>query len=314
MTGGDPSPASFAGGGPPGRSVTLDPGEYDIGITPRDGYVITAFSAGCSGTIAAGETKTCTITADDRDSEAPVISCKAADGAWHRANVSIDCTARDDGSGLADPADAAFSLSTTVADGTEDGDAATGTRRVCDVAGNCETAGPVRGNKVDRKAPTLVLPDDKTVDATSPGGAAVSFSPSAADGAHPSPDVSCTPTSGSVFAIGTTQVQCTATDHVGNTAGGAFTVTVLGARQQLTRLIHEVVAASWLPASIEARLLARLEPLLDAVDNPAKRKVLCAGLDAFNTVVRLLSGHGIPSAQAAAWIADANRIKAVIGC
>ena len=118
------------------------------------------------------------------DTEAPQeVACGAADGAWHAGNVDIACTAEDTRSGLADPADATFSLSTSVPAGAENADAATGPRQVCDVAGNCATAGPIGANKVDRRAPTLLLPTAKTVDATSPQGATVTFSASAADGA-----------------------------------------------------------------------------------------------------------------------------------
>ena len=45
--------------------MTLDPGDYGVGIIPRQGYDITSFSPDCGGTIAAGETKTCTVTAND---------------------------------------------------------------------------------------------------------------------------------------------------------------------------------------------------------------------------------------------------------
>ena len=55
------------------------------------------------------------LPASAEDTQPPAISCASADGAWHAANVSIDCTAEDGGSGLADQADAAFSLSTSVA-------------------------------------------------------------------------------------------------------------------------------------------------------------------------------------------------------
>ena len=65
VSGGNPSPASFPGQGAPGRPVSLDPGNYSLGITPRAGYAITAFSPDCSSTIAAGQTKTCTITIND---------------------------------------------------------------------------------------------------------------------------------------------------------------------------------------------------------------------------------------------------------
>ena len=38
--------------------------------------------------------------------------------------------------------------------------------------------------------------------------------------------VTCTPASGSLFAVGDTVVNCAASDAAGNTATGAFTVTV----------------------------------------------------------------------------------------
>src|SRR5207253_2198076 len=60
------TPAGFPGSGPAGTTVTVNPGTYDVGLRfPTPGYTIT-FAGDCSGTIAAGETKTCTITADDR--------------------------------------------------------------------------------------------------------------------------------------------------------------------------------------------------------------------------------------------------------
>jgi probable HAF family extracellular repeat protein len=91
------------------------------------------------------------------DTTPPSISCGSADGLWHASNVSIGCTATDSGSGLANPADGSFSLSTSVAAGTETANASTGTRTICDIAGNCATAGPVTGNKIDRKAPSITI-------------------------------------------------------------------------------------------------------------------------------------------------------------
>jgi hypothetical protein len=91
------------------------------------------------------------------DQLAPTITCGAADGEWHADDVSTVCTANDDGSGLANPADASFSLTTAVPAGSETADAATDSRQVCDVAGNCATAGPIAGNKVDKKAPGITL-------------------------------------------------------------------------------------------------------------------------------------------------------------
>jgi len=95
------------------------------------------------------------ITGNMVDKKGPVVSCAAADGVWHASDVSIACTAIDGGSGLASPADASFSLSTSVAGGTETANATTGTHDVADAVGNTSTAGPISGNMVDKKAPQL---------------------------------------------------------------------------------------------------------------------------------------------------------------
>jgi hypothetical protein len=250
------------------------------------------------------------------DTNPPVIHCAAADGAWHADNVAIPCTARDDGSGLANPGDASFALPTSVPSGVEDPMATTGTHQVCDHAGNCATAGPIAGNKIDRKAPTLTLPVDGTVNATSAAGAVVTYPVSAVDGADPSPTVNCTPASGTTFAIGTTSVTCSAKDHVGNQTTGSFRITVLGAQAQLSALIQKVVTASTLSPTVKAQLSSRLQSLLVSFDpnNPAQRATVCGALQTFITAVRALSGHGIPPAQATDWISDATRIRTVLAC
>ncbi|KFE62489.1 DUF5011 domain-containing protein [Hyalangium minutum] len=61
----------------------------------------------------------------------------------------------------------------------------------------------------------------------SAGGAVASYAPSATDNCGASPSVTCTPTSGSRFAHGTTAVTCTATDAQGNQARCAFPVSVV---------------------------------------------------------------------------------------
>jgi hypothetical protein len=88
------------------------------------------------------------------DRRAPTIACDSADDGWHANDVAIDCTARDEASGLADISDTNFSLRTSVPDGSEESNASTDSHKVCDAAGNCATAGPVSGNKIDRKSPT----------------------------------------------------------------------------------------------------------------------------------------------------------------
>ncbi|HVM15967.1 MAG TPA: hypothetical protein VM290_00095, partial [Gaiellaceae bacterium] len=85
---------------------------------------------------------------DPQDTDAPEISCDAPPTGWQAADVAIACAASDAGSGLADAADASFTLTTSVPAGDETAGAATGSREVCDAAGNCATAGPFAGLKV----------------------------------------------------------------------------------------------------------------------------------------------------------------------
>jgi uncharacterized delta-60 repeat protein len=59
-----PNPSTFTGSAT-GVSVTVNAGGYLINQSPRVGYLSTP-DAGCSGTIASGETKNCTITNDDQ--------------------------------------------------------------------------------------------------------------------------------------------------------------------------------------------------------------------------------------------------------
>ena len=71
----NPLPASFPGSEclrspsacpPPGTRVILGPGSYSVSESGGPAGYSGTFSADCAGTIAAGETKTCTITNDDQ--------------------------------------------------------------------------------------------------------------------------------------------------------------------------------------------------------------------------------------------------------
>ena len=64
VTGSSPSPASFSGAETPGTQVAINAGSYNVAEGGPIGYAA-SFSANCTGSIAIGETKTCTITNDD---------------------------------------------------------------------------------------------------------------------------------------------------------------------------------------------------------------------------------------------------------
>ena len=111
----------------------------------------------------------------------PQVSCGAADGGWHNTNVTIACTASDPESGLANAADASFNLTTNVPVGTETTDAATNSREVCNTIGGCTTAGPITGNKVDTKPPTITI-TAPAADATYPVNAVIGANYDCGDG------------------------------------------------------------------------------------------------------------------------------------
>jgi hypothetical protein len=95
-----------------------------------------------------------------------------------------------------------------------------------DAAGN--TAEPVGFTVTvqDTTAPSIAVPDDVSVEATSPDGRTVTFATTAADAVSGWLAVSCSPASGSNFPIGTTEVYCMASDAAGNVGEASFSVTV----------------------------------------------------------------------------------------
>jgi len=166
------------------------------------------------------------------DATPPALSCAAADGAWHNSDVTIACTASDVGSGLANSADVNFNLTTNVPVGAETANAVTNSRQVCDMAGNCNTAGPFTGNKVDKKAPTIAIASP-TVGGTYGLNAKVAASYACSDGG--SGMTSCTGpvANGSLIntSKGTKTFAVTAIDSVGNSATVNVTYSVVPGRK-----------------------------------------------------------------------------------
>jgi len=74
--------------------------------------------------------------------------------------------------------------------------------------------------------PVITTPGNLSVNATSGQGAVVNFTPSATDDVDGPVPVTCSPSSGTGFPIGTTTVTCSAVDAAGNPSVATFTVTV----------------------------------------------------------------------------------------
>lgn len=108
--------------------------------------------------------------------------------------------------------------------------AASFTLRVTDGGGLFAEAALNVSVTAETTAPTLVLPSNivaylplNSTDTSK----IVNFTVSATDNCDANPTVTAVPPSGSIFPVGTTTVNATATDASGNTATGSFTVTVL---------------------------------------------------------------------------------------
>ncbi|HZE07407.1 MAG TPA: HYR domain-containing protein, partial [Gemmatimonadaceae bacterium] len=108
----------------------------------------------------------------------------------------------------------------------------------------------------DNEAPTLTVPADFSVNATSPTGAAVPFAVSAVDNVGVTL-VSCDPASGSNFKVGSTLVSCFASDAAGNRSTKTFNVSVTAVGPQLVSLMQYLLALN-LPNGMNNPLVNQL--------------------------------------------------------
>ncbi|HET7857429.1 MAG TPA: hypothetical protein VFL41_13310, partial [Gaiellaceae bacterium] len=90
------TPDDFAGAEAPGTTVTLDQGAYTVSETGPAGYS-SSFSPDCTGTIAVGETKTCTVTNDDIAPKLTVIKHVINDNGGTAAAADFTMTVDDPG-------------------------------------------------------------------------------------------------------------------------------------------------------------------------------------------------------------------------
>jgi hypothetical protein len=221
--------------GPNGAVVTYDVTADDatsatVSCAPASGstFPLGTTQVTCTATDPGNRTSTATFDVRVRDTTAPVISGVPAD----RTVVSPSGdpiavtysapTATDTVDGTVpvtcDPASGSqFSLGET-----------TVTCTATDAAGNPATASFKVTVVRDQTRPVISnVPADRTVAATSPAGAVVTYTnPTATDDQDGVVAVTCSPASGSTFPIGTTTVTCTTSDRAGNTATASFRVTV----------------------------------------------------------------------------------------
>ena len=153
-----------------------------------------------------------------------------------------------------------------------------------------------------------------TVDATSPSGAVVSFSMTAADIVDGSVTVTCLQASGSAFGFGHTTVTCHAHDAAGNQAAAVtFDVFVKDAASQLTDLSAAAAGMS-LPGGFGKKASGDIASALQDVSNGDLASANTALSDLISQV-NTEAGKPHPKitqAEAAQIVAAASQIQGVI--
>jgi hypothetical protein len=144
----------------------------------------------------------------------------------------------------------------------------------------------------DTTAPALALTAPLVLEATGPSGAVATFAAQATDVHDGALPVTCSAQSGDTFALGATEVSCSATDVSGNTAQGSFTVTVRDTTAPVVTAPADVTAVAAGGATIvgygaasasdivDGALVATCAPPSGSAFAPGTTTVLCSATDA----------------------------------
>jgi hypothetical protein len=257
------------------------------------------------------------------DKTAPVVSCGAADGLWHASDISIACTGRDALSGLALAANANFTLSTSLPALTETNNALTSQNQVFDVAGNSSTAGPIGGNKIDKKPPviTIVQPAATTYTHSSTLTLNYTVTDSGSGIATVSPTMNGSTTvaglglsSGQAIplltslALGPNTFTINSTDKVGNHSSQPITFTIIVTAQSIIADVNQFIASGAVNPKGSSLLLGTLN---NALPKQTAGQCLDAAniYNAFISAVQAQTGKSITPIAAAILIADAQYLQ-----
>jgi HYR domain len=246
----------------PASASDLVDGQVPITCTPPSGatFALGATQVSCTATDKAGNNATGTFTVTVRDTKAPDpgppsdMTVEATSPTGAAVTYTASATDLVDGQlpmACTPPSGGTFPLGTT-----------TVTCSATDKAGNTATASftiTVR----DRTAPRFTLPADLTVEATSGRGARVRYQASATDLVDGPVPITCSPPSGGTFALGASQVICTATDKAGNNATGTFTVTVRDTRAPVLKLPRAIDEQTSSPYGETVRYAASAKDRVD---------------------------------------------------
>jgi HYR domain len=216
-------------------TVSYTVSAHDAGATltpscaPSSGssFPLGTTTVSCTATDAAGLTASGSFSVVVQDTTAPTVSITGGPtGTVASTTASIPFTTNEGTLACSlDSASFAGCSSPASLSGLTDG-SHTFQVRATDAAGNAATAS--RSWTVDATPPTFVAPTSVVVEANGSAGAVVSYAVTAADDGVPllPSAVACAPASRSLFPLGTTAVQCTAADSLGNIGTVTFNVLV----------------------------------------------------------------------------------------
>jgi hypothetical protein len=163
----------------------------------------------------------------------------------------------------------------------------------------------------DVTALSLMLPAPLTLNATAPNGAVATFVASAVDANPLAPIVSCQPASGSTFAIGATNVACSAKDAAGNLTSGTFPITVIGAVDQIATLQRWVEKLT-IDATLQRQLVTALKKAAAAAAS-GDSQTACKQLATVESLVNK-AGNALTKGQTNKILNDMAQIRTVLGC
>jgi hypothetical protein len=120
----------------------------------------------------------------------------------------------------------------------------------------------------DTTPPTISgVPASFSVEATGPSGAVAAYTnPTASDLVDGTDPVNCAPASGSTFPLGTTTVNCSATDAHGNTATASFQISVVDTTPPTITVPTNVTAEATGPSGAAVTYTVSATDLVDGTD------------------------------------------------
>jgi hypothetical protein len=143
----------------------------------------------------------------------------------------------------------------------------------------------------DRDAPVITVPDNLIHEASDSNGAIVTYEVTATDNVDQNVSLTCSPVSGSIFSLGTSQVACVATDWKGNSSSSSFEVSVIDstapvlalptdislitASEKETTVNYEVIAHD----AVAGNLAANCNPVSGSAFPVGETRVDCLATD-----------------------------------